>query len=413
MKGVFSRRGQPLLALVLLLGSWVSARAVMWEPQPQPQIDLIAASVELIAAPPLRVIGSAVRPAPLPQQTAALAALPARDDNAAPAAPDAPPMPDAALHDFHAAPQSEFEPHRAARLLAAPVRQARLPEPPPAPTPSFTPVPARTVIGHHMLWMAALARVPMPADFASLAMAAGGDAWAAPLGAPASQAPAPRAVPRRWSADGWILWRRGSVGAATGTLLTPSYGASQAGAVMRYRLAPDSALRPAAYLRTTAALNGSSEREVALGLQLRPVASLPFALAGEARLTAVPGRTYLRPAVFAVTELPPFALPLGLRGEFYGQAGYVGGRFATGFADGQLRVDRRLAGIGKGDLRLGGGVWGGVQKGTSRIDAGPTLTIGQPLGGSGSLRLGADWRFRVAGKAAPGSGPAVTLSAGF
>jgi hypothetical protein len=183
--------------------------------------------------------------------------------------------------------------------------------------------------------------------------------------------------------------------------------------VVRYRLAPDSALRPAAYLRTTAALNGSSEREAALGLQLRPVARLPLALAGEARLTAVPGRTYVRPAVFAVTELPPFALPLGLRGELYGQAGYVGGRFATGFADGQLRIDRRLAGIGKGDLRLGGGVWGGVQKGTSRLDAGPTLTIGQPLGGSGSLRLGADWRFRVAGKAAPGSGPAVTLSAGF
>jgi hypothetical protein len=412
MKGVFSRRGQPLLALVLLLGSWVSARAVMWEPKAAPHIDLVAASVECIVAPLLRANGADVRPAPAPQQAAGLTTVPTRDYNAAAAAPDAPPMPYAAPHDFYPALQDEFKSHRAARLTPAPVRQARLPEPGPAPTPTFAPIPARTVIGHQMLWMAALARVPMPADFTSLPMAAGGDAGGAPLAAPAPQA-APRNAPRRWSADGWILRRRGSTGASSGALLTPSYGASQAGAVVRYRLAPDSALRPAAYLRTTAALNGSSEREAALGLQLRPVARLPLALAGEARLTAVPGRTYVRPSVFAVTELPPFALPLGLRGELYGQAGYVGGRFATGFADGQLRIDRRLAGIGKGDLRLGGGVWGGVQKGTSRLDAGPTLTIGQPLGGSGSLRLGADWRFRVAGKAAPGSGPAVTLSAGF
>ena len=64
---------------------------------------------------------------------------------------------------------------------------------------------------------------------------------------------------RRWSADGWLLWRRGSTLAPAGGLLTPSYGASQAGVVLRYRLAPGSALRPAAYLRATAALNGSRE----------------------------------------------------------------------------------------------------------------------------------------------------------
>lgn len=249
----------------------------------------------------------------------------------------------------------------------------------------------------------------MPAGLPALPNQSGPEPRLAPLAAPAG----PAAGVKRWSADGWVLWRRGSLGAATGGLLTPSYGASQTGAVVRYRLAPSSAHRPAAYLRATAALNGSSEREAALGLQLRPVAALPLALLGEARVTAVPGRTSLRPAVFAVTELPPFSLPLGLRGEVYGQAGYVGGRGATAFADGQLRFDRRLAGLGKGDVRLGGGLWGGAQKGASRLDAGPTLTLGQPLGGTGSMRLAADWRFRVAGKAAPGSGPAVTLSAGF
>ncbi len=235
---------------------------------------------------------------------------------------------------------------------------------PPAPVqvaspaaPAFKPVPANVAIGHHLLWMAALAHVPMPASLINGAGAAKGDQRLA------ASTPVAPAGAKRWSADGWILWRRGSAGASAGALLTPSYGASQAGAVVRYRLAPSSALRPAAYLRTTAALNGSSEREAALGLQLRPIRGLPIALAGEARVTAVPGRTFVRPAVFAVTELAPFALPLGLRGEVYGQAGYVGGRFATGFADGQMRVDRGLLGIGKGELRLGGGVWGGVQKG--------------------------------------------------
>ena len=161
------------------------------------------------------------------------------------------------------------------------------------------------------------------------------------------------------------------------------------------------------------ALNGSGEREVALGLALRPISRLPVSLQGEARYTSTPKSHALRPAVLAVTELPPFALPLGMRGELYGQAGYVGGKFATGFADGQLRLDHRVVQLGKADLRLGGGAWGGIQKGASRLDAGPSLTIGQPLGGPASIRLGADWRFRVAGKAAPGSGPAVTISAGF
>ncbi len=217
----------------------------------------------------------------------------------------------------------------------------------------------------------------------------------------------------RWSADGWVLWRRGGQSRPAGGILTPSYGASQAGVVLRYRLAPESGHRPSLYLRATAALNGSGEREAALGLSARPLADVPLSLAGEARFTATPGSRMVRPAGFVVTELPPFALPLGLRGEFYGQAGYVGGKFASPFADGQLRIDRSLATLGGADMRLGGGLWGGAQKGASRLDAGPALTIGKPLGGPASMRLSADWRFRVAGKAAPGSGPAVTLSAGF
>ncbi|MBV1686578.1 hypothetical protein KRR38_02555 [Novosphingobium sp. G106] len=192
-----------------------------------------------------------------------------------------------------------------------------------------------------------------------------------------------------------------------------TYGASQLGAVVRYRLAPQSPHRPALYLRGSAALNGSREREGALGLSVRPIAGLPVVVAAEARLNDQPTGRHVRPAAFAYTELPPVGLPLGTRAEFYGQAGYVGGDFATAFADGQVRVDRRVVRVGRGEFRAGGGAWGGAQKGASRLDVGPSAMLGMPLGGSAGLRVAADWRFRITGNAAPTSGPALTLSAGF
>ena len=113
-----------------------------------------------------------------------------------------------------------------------------------------------------------------------------------------------------------------------------------------------------------------------------------------------------------MTELPRFDLPAGLSGEIYAQAGYVAGPNASAFVDGQLRVERRLARLGRGELRAGLGAWGGAQKGANRIDVGPSATLDFPLGG-GQGRVSADWRLRAAGNAAPKSGPAITLSAGF
>jgi hypothetical protein len=136
-------------------------------------------------------------------------------------------------------------------------------------------------------------------------------------------------------------------------------------------------------------------------------------VAAEGRVNGQPSGTHVRPAVLAYTEVAPIALPLGTRAEFYAQGGYVGGNFACAFADGQLRVDRRLLRLGPGELRAGGGAWGGAQKGASRFDLGPSATLGMPISGSAGARLAVDWRFRIAGNAEPGSGPALTLSAGF
>ena len=411
MMGGLSRRGQPLIVLVLVLGGWVSARAMMWDPAAVPSVELpVRSPAVALTIPEVGLRHAPTRPDVAPPAGMAVAGgagmsetrmqADQSDQSIAATSSIASQSEPAPLTSSGHAPAPFIEPPRLSRQLVA--------QPP---RPVVMPVPPVVAVGHQLLWMAALLRIPMPATL--LAMPD-------PAPAPVPFFPAgsqPRGTgsigANRWSVDSWVLWRRGSSAAPSGGLLIPSYGASQAGAVLRFRLAPDSSLRPNVYLRATAALNGTGEREAAVGLALRPISRLPVSLQGEARYTSKPTGHALRPAILAVTELPPFALPLGMRGEAYGQAGYVGGKFSTGFADGQLRIDHRVTQLGKADLRLGGGAWGGIQKGASRLDAGPTLTIGRPLGGPASIRLGADWRFRVAGKAAPGSGPAVTLSAGF
>lgn len=234
-------------------------------------------------------------------------------------------------------------------------------------------------------------------------------AAAASGGAPA--APPPRA--RRWSADAWALLRRGDGGQLAPGVLPATYGASQAGAVLRYRVDLSSRYRPTLYMRTTSTLGAISESAAALGVSARPVPSVPVVAAIEGRMTQAGGRSIVQPVAMAVTELPPIALPLNLQAEAYAQGGYVGGKYATPFADGQLRIDHGLFRLGPVETRLGGGAWAGFQKGASRVDVGPTATLAFPLGAQRYGRLALDWRFRVAGDAAPGSGPAVTLSAGF
>ena len=150
-----------------------------------------------------------------------------------------------------------------------------------------------------------------------------------------------------------------------------------------------------------------------MGASVRLVPSLPVRVAAEGRVTETAAGREVRPAIFAVTELPPARLPLGLRGEGYAQAGDVGGNYATAFVDGQARVDGKLARPGEDtELRAGLATWGGAQKGAARLDVGPSATLSFRLGEARS-RVAVDYRIRVAGDAEPGSGPVVTFSAGF
>ena len=139
---------------------------------------------------------------------------------------------------------------------------------------------------------------------------------------------------------------------------------------------------------------------------------IPLRLHGEARVFQTGSSIETRTAGFVVTELPPQRLAANLRAETYIQAGYVTGRFATAFVDGQARITRPVARADDFRLEAGAGAWGGAQKGASRLDVGPTASLGVRLGAV-NARLSADYRFRVAGEAEPASGPALTLSAGF
>lgn len=249
---------------------------------------------------------------------------------------------------------------------------------------------------------------------------------AAPARPPASASapflPAPppasgRSQPKRWSLDGWAFWRQGSSAAPVSQGRVPVYGASQAGAVLQYRLAPSSPNDPRLYVRAYRALVRRGESELALGASARPLTRVPLRVAGEVRYTDAAFSNSWRPAAYAVTEIPPLALPLGTRLEAYGQAGWVGGPQPTPFADGQASLTRELPALARisGDrlrLSFGAAAWGGAQEDAQRLDLGPTLRLDLRIG-EVPARISLDWREQVAGDAAPRSGMAVTLATGF
>lgn len=220
----------------------------------------------------------------------------------------------------------------------------------------------------------------------------------------------------RWSGDNWLLMRAGS-GAAAQAPGAASYGASQAGAIVRYRLGRGDVQESYGYLRTSLAINApGKDKEIALGFGVRPVARLPLRVLAEARLQdTAASPMQVRPVATVITELPSQALPLGFRAEAYAQAGYAGGREATPFYDAQLVVEKGFSGIGsrKRDIRMGAGIWSGGQKGAVRLDAGPRASFRLDLGDTNPARIAIDWRFRLAGNARPASGPALTIASSF
>lgn len=279
-------RGQPLLVLGLLLGGWIVLRAALWDAPPSPAhtLDEIHRIGPRIAVP-----GSGQ--------------LPARPVNM--------------------------------RLVASvPGWSMRM-----LPTGRVTPGPfVRSSPASARVLPAPDGEVPVSLPF--VASGSGAEPTQADGSQPLIFAAAPFQPPhvgsvqpvKRWSGDAWLLIR----GDGTGNLAAGrgSYGASQAGAVLRFALLPDSAHRPAIYLRGSKAILGAKEAEGALGLSARPIPTLPLRAAAELRISQTNDKAELRPAAYVVTELPPVHLPLAFRGEAYAQSGYVGGNYPSAFGQG-------------------------------------------------------------------------------
>lgn len=389
------RRGQPLAVLGFVLAGWIGVRAAVWEPP--------FALPGLVEAPHAAGRPLAARKAP-PTPAAIMESVAVSTRTARPSARSDP--------ENFGQPRPYLVTPEPALPLAGGAREPLAPQVPLGPVPERTAaVTPHVAAAHQLLYLAALGRLPLPPGLALIATPP--KALTAP---PAGLTALSTAEAPRWSGDGWVLVRRGSGGLAAAAGF-PAYGASQAGGVIRFALAPGSSHAPQAYVRVSRALGGFDESELAAGLSARPFANLPLRLLGEARVQRGSGVTRVRPAASLVSELPPVRLPLGVAGEVYAQLGYAGAsiggkRGATPFFDVQAIADRKLASVGPAELRLGVGAWSGGQKGAARLDLGPRASLRLATGPAVS-RLALDWRFRVVGNARPASGPTLTLSAGF
>ncbi|WP_294321852.1 hypothetical protein [uncultured Sphingomonas sp.] len=257
--------------------------------------------------------------------------------------------------------------------------------------------------------IAALAQTPEPAGATDPArvqlalLALVGFASAEPVGtgaAPILSPPLPTGSGPHLTVSLWALARPG---AATGGPV--QLGGGQAGMRVRMPVTPDGRAAVAGRIATPLAGQG---REAALGIEWRPLPA-PVAMVVERRVALDRGHSGTGMGLIA-------GIDRGLGGdvavEAYGQAGAVARDGIEPYADGAARLLHPVASIGRSTVRLGVGGWAGAQREGARVDIGPSAVAAVPVG-RGTVRLSLDWRQRVGGRAAPGSGPALTIGSDF
>lgn len=201
----------------------------------------------------------------------------------------------------------------------------------------------------------------------------------------------------------WALLRARAAGIAGQQSLANggSLGGSQAGARLSYNFAR----QMAAPFRSTSEV-GRRGGEVAAGVRIQPAAAIPLWITAERRQRVGRyggGRNAF--ALFFEAGVWDRPMPLHFLLDSYLQGGIVGFHSRDRFVDGSLTLTRPLY----KQFSAGLGVWGGAQPGVYRVDAGPRMTMRIKH----NLRVHLDWRQRLAGNAAPGSGPAITLAGDF
>lgn len=200
----------------------------------------------------------------------------------------------------------------------------------------------------------------------------------------------------------YSFWRNGGGSNRVGLA---QYGGGQSGVIATYRVTS----RISLLARGAVAHDRIREREVAGGLRWLPIGNPAIALTAERRIRNGRGDAY---ATYISGGKSAMTLPMDFKLDAFGQAGYVSGAGGGPFFDAQARTTREYRPFAQQSVRLGAGLWAGGQEGAARLDIGPTIGTDVKVGET-SIRVDADWRWRVAGDARPASGPALTLSTSF
>jgi hypothetical protein len=283
--------------------------------------------------------------------------------------------------------------------------------PPYAPYPVYVPVPAAAARSSppQIIYIDRAPAAPQEVNFYGASLPVGrGDQpqLASPAPMPARQTtpsfgepPSPRRLlPERLSLSSWAMMRNqaGSDSLASNGML----GGSQAGARLMWHFNPNLA----ASFRTSAPVNSQRGMEAALGVRYQPFTQWPVAITLERRYAF---RDYGQNAfaLFAEGGLYGRPMPWNSTLDAYFQGGVVDFNSPNWFVDGQAAMTRPVW----RNLSAGFGAWGGAQPGLSRLDIGPraSLRVGT------RMRVNLDYRLKLVGNAAPGSGGVVTLASDF
>ena len=215
---------------------------------------------------------------------------------------------------------------------------------------------------------------------------------------------------RRWRLEGYALLRE--AGDTVLPAASPVLGGGSSSFTLGFTPRP-LARRPIELFARASAAQGDqgvdqASLQGALGVGWRPFARLPLTISAERLFKLGDGARddwAARIAGGAATRWR------GLDLAGYGEAGVVGKR-PDWFAGAQFTAERR--GIWR-EVRwaAGAGIWGAAQDAgvrVTRVDAGPLIRLAHP---KTPVTVQIDYRLNVAGNAAPGSGPAVTVSGAF
>ena len=219
-------------------------------------------------------------------------------------------------------------------------------------------------------------------------------------------APSPSSLkpsPGRFSISAWGLLRSD---ASPGLAGAGQLGGSQVGLRARYRLLEGVHIAA----RLSAPVGSRRGKEAALALDFAPLRSVPITFTIERRLALDKGGR----DAFGAGAFGGFDRQVAPRTRIdgYAQAGVVGLRSRDAYVDGAMRMEGELSYLRGIRVGVGAGLWGGAQPGASRLDVGPQLVAHVPLN-LVSVRIGAEWRQRIAGDARPGAGPVLSLGADF